>query len=79
LESLVAAIFIGGDDNGDNVLSEFFFLWVGMPLISCIFCILYFYNNLKNLFLLQALVPVGLISKYYHLFHDFYSPSKGGD
>jgi hypothetical protein len=76
---LAAVIFNGGGDSGDNVLSGFVFLKVGMPPISCIFYILGFYKNLKNLFLLQALVPIGLISKCFHLIHDIYRPSKGGD
>jgi hypothetical protein len=50
-----------------------------MPLRSCVFSVLNLLINFIYLCLLHALVPIGLINKYFHLFHNFYSSGKGGE
>jgi hypothetical protein len=76
---LAGGIFNGGGDSGEIILSEFVFSGGWNASDQLCFYILNFNNNVKNLRPLQALVPRGLINKYFHLFHDFYGPGKGGD
>jgi hypothetical protein len=56
-ESFAAAIFNGGGDSGDNVLSEFVFLKVGMPGISSIFMSFVCIIILNIYFLFKLLFP----------------------
>jgi hypothetical protein len=76
---LSTALIIVGGDNGEFVLSELVFFHVGMPLISCHFSNLNFFDNLVYTCPLQAYVAIGLTSKYFYLLHVLTSRSKGSN
>jgi hypothetical protein len=73
-DSLVAVLFNGGGDIGDNVLCAFDFLGVGHPLITSVFSQLNFFKNCIHLFPIQAHIAIGMISKNLYLYRAFSSP-----
>jgi hypothetical protein len=68
---LAAVLFNGGGNSGDCVLSELCFILGRNATDYLCFFIFNLFDNMKDLFPLQACIALGLVNKNFYLIHAF--------